>query len=55
MKKQAIEKVYRRYNLVRTKKFPLDLEIENLGDLGENNFSGGLGCNLAAKFQRVNG
>ena len=26
MKKQVIEKVYRRYNMIRTKKFPLDLE-----------------------------
>ena len=42
-KKPAKEKAYRRYNLIRTKKLPLDLETENLGDLGENNFRAGLG------------
>lgn len=29
MKEKVIEKVHRRYNTMRTKKFPLDLETES--------------------------
>ena len=35
--------------MIRTKKFPLNLEAKTLGDLGENNFSGEIGVALKSE------
>lgn len=35
---------------IGTEKFPVDLETKNLGDLGANEFTGGLGTELQLQF-----